>query len=114
LQVYLKENPPKDKNIPGPGSYNCRPINSDRSNLAFSLRPRTSHGSPFIDYQKDNPAPGAYNEMKCVENKKGRYIVSNFKSPGAAVIPNAGNRFDNQMLRRSVDIPAPGQYKDDI
>ena len=41
FQVYIKEHPPKDKAIPGPGTYNTLPV-VGKEGAKYSLRPRTS------------------------------------------------------------------------
>ena len=37
-------------------------------------------------------------------------MMSRYKSPGTAVISKEGRRFDNSALKRSMEIPGPGNY----
>jgi hypothetical protein len=64
----------------------------------------------FVDPTKFYPGPGAYKGAEACENKGGHYIVSRYKSPGCAVISRGGPRFDHGDLRRSTEIPGPGNY----
>jgi hypothetical protein len=60
--VYLKENPPKDKNVPGPAQYTINSSFIERAGARYSLRPNTSHGSMFSNPTKEFPGPGQYND----------------------------------------------------
>lgn len=41
-KVYLKENPPVDSSIPGPGAYyNTQNHSIERDSLKYSFRPKT-------------------------------------------------------------------------
>jgi hypothetical protein len=42
IKVYLKEHPPSDMSIPGPGSYNANPKAVEKNNGSFTLKPRTA------------------------------------------------------------------------
>ena len=48
LQVFIKEHPPLDQSIPGPGSYNANMKAVEKNNGAFSLKPRTAFQSSMI------------------------------------------------------------------
>lgn len=65
----------------------------------------------FTDHTKNNPGPGQY--IRVSGEKGGRnvfYLDSRYKSNGSAVISRSGQRFDNNDLRRSREVPGPGQY----
>mmetsp|Transcript_8246 Transcript_8246/g.7655 ORF Transcript_8246/g.7655 Transcript_8246/m.7655 type:complete len:91 (+) Transcript_8246:417-689(+) len=68
----------------------------------------------FQDPTKKFPGPGAYNALSAYENRNGKYVTSRHKSPGNVVIPSYGQRFENFDLRRSQEIPGPGQYVDNF
>lgn len=110
-KVYLKENPPIDKNLPAPNFYKINSSFVERAPAAYSFRPNTSVGSMFSDPNKLFPGPGMYDGNKAFENKNGYYLYSKYKSPGNAIISKSGKRFDNRDMRRSMELPGPGQYK---
>jgi hypothetical protein len=105
----LKENPPRDKSVPGPAAYHARTGFVERTGAAYSIRPNTGYASMFNDPTKSFPGPGQYNGM--VENKNGFCIDSRYKSPGNAVISRSGRRFDQKELRSSMENPGPGTYE---
>ena len=108
--MYLKENPPRDKNLPGPNQYQINSSFVDKSSAAYSLRPNTSYMSMFIDPTKNNPGPGSYNGNLATDTKNGTIFYSKYKSPGSAVISKNGRRFDNTNEKNSMKIPGPGSY----
>jgi hypothetical protein len=56
----LKENPPRDKSVPGPSAYQPKTHYVERAAAAFSMRPMTTYVSIFNDPTKPNPGPGTY------------------------------------------------------
>ncbi len=106
----MRENPPRDKSVPGPAAYSSKTAYTERAAAAYSFRPNTGYSSIFNDPTKQFPGPGAYNGHMACENKNGYYAVSKYRSSGRAVISKSGKRFDNYDYRRSVEIPGPGQY----
>jgi hypothetical protein len=40
--VYLRENPPRDKDVPGPGNYPI-PSKIGKEGFSYTLRPRTTN-----------------------------------------------------------------------
>ena len=112
IQVYIKENPPIDKSIPGPSAYVVKNRYVENQGASYSLRPNSSHMSMFVDPTKNYPGPGTYSGGENNgDNKKGFCLLSKYKSGGNAVISKGKERFDNRDLRRSVEVPGPGQYK---
>lgn len=85
-KVYLKENPPVDISVPGPGQYN---VNTSYVDLKYSIRPRTASFSSFQNFTKGFPGPGAY-DLSAVEIKNERCINSKFKSFGAPLMSRSG------------------------
>lgn len=67
-KVYLKENPPRDKNVPGPGAYEQK---SEKSQIKYSIRPKTAVHSAFQNYTKGYPGPGTY-EMSKTDIRNGK------------------------------------------
>mmetsp|Transcript_21148 Transcript_21148/g.15469 ORF Transcript_21148/g.15469 Transcript_21148/m.15469 type:complete len:136 (+) Transcript_21148:410-817(+) len=65
----------------------------------------------FSNPNKSFPGPGQYNELAGYENKNGHYFTSRMKSPGCVVISKQGKRFEDLDLRRSQEVPGPGQYQ---
>jgi hypothetical protein len=57
------------------------------------------------------PGPGAYDLELLGINNIEHCVVSKFKKFGAPVISRSGKRFNNDYLKRSKEIPGPGQYK---
>ncbi len=113
-KVYIKENPPHDDAIPGPGAYNVKKQAIEMNNASFTMRPNTSMGSMFNDPTSSYPGPGQYNAMKAIENRNGFYVYSRYKSPGNAVISRKGQRFDLSRERTAAEIPGPGMYKQGV
>jgi hypothetical protein len=56
--VYIKENPPREKCVPGPAAYTPKPEAVEKSEARYSLRPCTSYASMFNDPTKNFPGPG--------------------------------------------------------
>jgi hypothetical protein len=46
-KVYLKENPPVDPSVPGPGQYTVKRDATERSPSKYSLRPKTAKDCSF-------------------------------------------------------------------
>eukprot|EP00347_Sterkiella_histriomuscorum_P008017 403346688 len=107
-RVYLKENPPRDKSVPGPAAYHAKTNYVETQAAAYSMRPSTTYASMFNDPTKQFPGPGHYEGQ--MENKNGMCAFSRYKSSGSAVISKTGQRFDMKDLRRSMEMPGPGQY----
>ena len=108
IQVYYKENPPRDKSVPGPQAYVIKSNYSEKASAAYSFRPNSNYGSMFNDPTKKYPGPGQYDGQNATENKNGYTVYSKYKSSGAAVISRSGKRFDNRDQRRSMEVPGPG------
>ena len=64
----------------------------------------------FVDPTKKYPGPGSYNFTIATDNKNGFTLHSKFKSPGAISIAKNGERFDRKDLKRSIEVPGPGNY----
>lgn len=112
-KVYLKENPPSDPVIPGPGTYQPQNGAFNKTQSGFTLKSRNAVSSAFYVTNRYIPGPGTYNETRATDNNLGYYMSSRFKSPGGAVIPrNGAKRFDNPQLRKSAELPGPGRYSD--
>ena len=67
-KVYIKENLPIGKNVPGPGTYNLEPKVGNEANK-YSLRGRNSNHSKgkialtiivMLTSTRFNPGPGTY------------------------------------------------------
>ena len=86
MQVYIKENPPKERCVPGPQAYHPNIHYVEKSPAKYSIRPATSYASMFNDPTKKFPGPGQYNAQTASENRGGFYLSSRYKSPGNAVI----------------------------
>ena len=56
----MKENPPRDKSVPGPASYHAKTTYVEKQAAAYSIRPNTSFSSIFNNPIKLNPGPGHY------------------------------------------------------
>ena len=113
--VYLKENPPVDLSVPGPGSYQMKSDIANDYSVKFSMRPRTAMNSAFQNFTKNNPGPGAYNHISQAKDKAGNTRAvfsyhSRMKSSGGVAISRGGPRFDRSLLRASIDNPGPGRY----
>ncbi len=59
-KVYIKENPPVDASVPGPGQYVVKRDFTEKSPSKYSLRPKTAKDCSFQNYTKFVPGPGAY------------------------------------------------------
>ena len=64
-KVYLKEQPPPDKAIPGPGQYQINGTFGN-SGLQYSLRPRTGDNI-FSQRRKKSPGPGTYDPKSTID-----------------------------------------------
>lgn len=109
-RVYIKENPAREKCVPGPSAYKPKIEFVEKTNAKYSMRPSTSYASMFNDPTKKFPGPGQYDGQKTSENKNGFYISSRYKSPGNAVISKQGKRFEDYDQKRTGAIPGPGLY----
>eukprot|EP00347_Sterkiella_histriomuscorum_P018891 403343777 len=109
-KVYIKENPPRDKNVPGPGAYTVKQDYTIKGSAAYSMRPNSNYASMFNDPTKKFPGPGQYNGQSATENKNGFTVQSKYKSSGAVAISKGGQRFDHRVYRNSMEIPGPGKY----
>lgn len=104
--MYLKENPPKDKGIPGPGAYNFSPkLGTEASK--YSIKGRTANPL-LLTSTRHNPGPGAYapkNEM----NETGKYMIGNVHNSLAPSfsLPSL-KRF--QYVDNNKHFPGPGTY----
>ena len=83
--------------------------------LMYTLRPKTSKDSSFQNFTKGYPGPGTY-ELTATEDKNGFCFVSKYKSStGPKIIssanPNSSQRIDMNLMRRSMQVPGPGNYE---
>lgn len=108
-KVYLKENPPKDPSVPGPGQYSVKKEYTEKTPSKFSLRPKTAKDHSFQNYTKFVPGPGAY-QITASDSKNGYIMNSRYKSGGSIVISNGTKRFASNM-RGSLLVPGPGNYQ---
>ena len=67
-KVYLKENPPRDVSVPGPGHYRPNTTLTEQNGGLFSIRPKTANSSAFQNFTKFVPGPGTYNISRGTEN----------------------------------------------
>ena len=89
--MYVKENPPSDKSIPGPGQYVVKPKFGNESQK-YSLYGRNANHSKYnifnwtsivmLTSARFNPGPGAY-EPKTTITPTGEYFVSSMKNSKA-------------------------------
>jgi hypothetical protein len=61
-KVYLRENPPRDPAVPGPGEY--KPVSAFSQREGFSLKSKQDFTSAFYDPKKYVPGPGSYLDSK--------------------------------------------------
>ncbi|CDW77125.1 UNKNOWN [Stylonychia lemnae] len=110
-QVYLENQLPQERNVPGPGQY--EPIKKLGEN-ALKLTIGTKTVDPkTLTSQKFVPGPGTY-EPKNSINQTGQFVLSNMKStltpsfslPSLKQLP--GRRLDYVEMMKYV--PGPGQY----
>jgi hypothetical protein len=85
--------------------------------LMYTLRPKTTKDSSFQNITKGYPGPGTY-ELSATEDKNGFCYVSKYKSSTGTKINqitpgnhNASQRIDVNLMRRSLQIPGPGNYE---
>ncbi len=114
---YLKENVGIDPIVPGPGQYDLETTKKLHQGLMYSLRPKTTKDSSFQNTTKGFPGPGTY-ELSATEDKSGFCFVSKYKSSTGTKfhVLSSGNltgsdRIDVVMMRRSMQIPGPGNYE---
>jgi hypothetical protein len=109
-KVYLKENPPVDITVPGPGQYEVKRNAVESSASRYSLRPKTAKDSSFQNPTRGFPGPGQYTQKASEGGPTGFIVNSKYKSGGCAVISRGGSRFDSSALKTSGAIPGPGNY----
>ena len=109
-RVYVKENPPYDPCIPGPGAYRPTTNFTQKKAGAYSMRPNTKFQSIFTDFTKEVPGPGSYEAAKASQNLNGFTVNARFKSPLAAKISPSGTRFDLTFIKKAAKEPGPGEY----
>ena len=80
----------------------------ERAAASYSMRPNTGYQSIFHDPTKLFPGPGQYENR--IDKNISACMISRYKSPGTAVISKESKRFDNSALKRSMEIPGPGNY----
>lgn len=112
----MKENPPCDKAIPGPGTYTVTPKIGNEAKK-YSIYGRTQNHCNIqypifihlvnLTTQRNNPGPGAY-EPKIGISSNGVYLVSGYKNSRA---PNFSlptlSRF---AYGKNENVPGPGTY----
>lgn len=86
--------------------------------VMYTLRPKTTKDSSFQNFTKGYPGPGTY-EMTATEDKNGFCYISKYKSSTGTKInsitpgnTNASLRIDVNLMRRSMQVPGPGNYND--
>lgn len=47
--MFIRENPTRDKSVPGPGAYSASRKAIDKQPGAFTLKPRTDFGSSKLE-----------------------------------------------------------------
>ena len=117
-KVYIKENQQVDTCVPGPGRYDHTASMKLMQGVMYSLRPKTTKDSSFQNFTKNYPGPGTY-EMNATEDKNGFCFISKYKSSTGTKINsitpgnhNASQRIDVNLMRRSMQVPGPGNYDD--
>ena len=109
-KVYLKENPPVDIRVPGPGQYQVKREVTEYSPAKFTCRPKTAKDKSFQNITKFVPGPGTYSQQAS-ESHNGFIVNSRYKSSAKAVISRGKYRFDNSSMKTSAAIPGPGLYQ---
>lgn len=114
-KVYIKENPQADASVPGPGQYDHNATIKQMHGVMYSLRPKTTKDSSFQNFTKGFPGPGTY-ELTAAEDKNGFCYVSKYKSSTGTKInsttnANSSQRIDVNLMRRSMQVPGPGNYE---
>lgn len=109
-KVYLKENPPVDVRVPGPGHYTPKREYTETSPSKYSLRPKTAKDHSFQNHTKFVPGPGAYSGNTASENKNGFIANARYKSGGSIAIGRFQGRFNTPSMRPSNQVPGPGNY----
>ena len=108
--VFLKQNPPRDPCIPGPGTYK---ISNDlgKDSVKFTMRPKTTALSTKFNIDaviSKIPGPGTYNALPTI-SEKGPQFNSKWKSSTASVFhPPQSARFKYEATEK--EHPGPGQY----
>jgi len=80
-KVYVKENPPSDKSIPGPGAYQIQPKIGNEAQK-FTIKGRTANHL-VLTSARHVPGPGAY-DPKTTLSPTGSYMIAgipNSKAP---------------------------------
>lgn len=117
-KVYIKESPPIDKSIPGPGQYVVPPKIGDAQK--YTMRPKTINPCNDLTYSyvfvesmttiRINPGPGAY-EMKPALNQNGAYFNSKYhNSMATTMAPSRSLRFLELKNSPEKLNPGPGRY----
>jgi len=115
-KVYAESQPPADKAIPGPGTYNvAKRIGGDSSK--FSFRARTSslcnHPLPYFILVNSlipkTPGPGTYTGLSSI-SKDGTQFYSKFENSRASHFnPPSSQRFKD-LAQKISSAPGPGHY----
>eukprot|EP00350_Pseudokeronopsis_sp_OXSARD2_P009928 CAMPEP_0170548716 /NCGR_PEP_ID=MMETSP0211-20121228/6940_1 /TAXON_ID=311385 /ORGANISM="Pseudokeronopsis sp., Strain OXSARD2" /LENGTH=220 /DNA_ID=CAMNT_0010854339 /DNA_START=98 /DNA_END=757 /DNA_ORIENTATION=- len=106
-KVFIKEAPPPDKSIPGPGQYRIQGLLGSAEK--YTLRPKTVN-QEFNTTIRFNPGPGQY-EPKPSLNSQGSYFVSKFRNSLAQTMaPSRSQRFISFKNSPQKLNPGPGQY----
>lgn len=106
-KVYLRENPPKDPCVPGPGKYLVKRESIERSPSRYSLSRKTIKDCSFQNIHKFVPGPGTYTTSGS-DSKKGFIMNARYKSNRNAVISPGKDRFG--VNRTALQVPGPGNY----
>jgi hypothetical protein len=94
-KVYYETNKMNDKNVPGPGKYDClKPFGSEA--YKFSIRGKTEDKK--LSNQSKVPGPGEYPSVSIKPD--GRYPLSKFKNTSNIIFGlNKGQRFNYQCKK---------------
>jgi hypothetical protein len=109
-KVFIKEAPPNDRTIPGPGQYASTALIGNQG-AKFTMRPKTVN-MQFKTTAMFTPGPGQYQVPQSV-NEKGNYFVSKYKNSSATVInPARSVRFKEiPGISVSKQNPGPANYE---
>ena len=75
---YLKNHPPRDRDVPGPAAY-AVPPKFQKESVSYTMRPKTKDKNSRMDI-RNNPGPGAYNSTNAL-NPEGKYSSSALANP---------------------------------
>ena len=105
--VFVREHPPRDKAVPGPGAYPSRPVIAG-SKWTMKGRHRMALISPLIEVKPlaNQPGPGAYEPVRAI-SPEGKHFYSKFKDSTTSALRSAARRFADEHTLP----PGPGHYQ---